>query len=395
MNAAAFAAMKPGAFFINASRGKLVDEAALLAALDAGRLGGCALDVGRAPDQMPSPALARHPRVIATPHIGGLTLAGDRAPGARDRRAGGAAARGRDAARRRQSRRTRRAGACAGDERSPTRRGRMSTRRSLRPGACDCHMHFYEDAYPLAPTATFRPPHAPAAAIARCSAARPRARGRGPADRLRPRQPLHAGGVAALGPRRAAVVVVAPTSRMPSSSGCTRAASAASASRCCPAASCPGRPSRRWRRDARARLAHRAAARRPRAAPARGDAAAPAVPLVIDHIGRFLDPVPPDERSRRSPARLLDTGRCWIKLSAPYESSRSGPPDYADVACSPGWSPAHPSAACGPATGRIPNRHPPRATRTMLDWPLGCVDDAATRRRMLVDNPAELYGFAS
>jgi len=73
MNAAAFAAMKPSAFFINASRGNLVDEAALLQALDAGAIAGCALDVGRAPDQMPSPALACHPRVIATPHIGGLT----------------------------------------------------------------------------------------------------------------------------------------------------------------------------------------------------------------------------------------------------------------------------------------------------------------------------------
>jgi D-3-phosphoglycerate dehydrogenase len=74
MDAAAFAAMPRGAFFINASRGELVDEAALLAALDAGHLGGCALDVGRAPDQMPSPALARHPLVLATPHIGGLTM---------------------------------------------------------------------------------------------------------------------------------------------------------------------------------------------------------------------------------------------------------------------------------------------------------------------------------
>jgi len=73
MNAAAFAAMKPGAFFINASRGNLVDDAALVAALDAGHLGGAAVDVGRAPDQMPSPLLARHPLVIATPHIGGLT----------------------------------------------------------------------------------------------------------------------------------------------------------------------------------------------------------------------------------------------------------------------------------------------------------------------------------
>ncbi|MGL6113100.1 MAG: NAD(P)-dependent oxidoreductase [Rubrivivax sp.] len=73
MNADRFARMKPGAYFINASRGNLVDEAALLRALDSGHLAGCALDVGRAPDQMPSPALARHARVIATPHIGGLT----------------------------------------------------------------------------------------------------------------------------------------------------------------------------------------------------------------------------------------------------------------------------------------------------------------------------------
>jgi D-3-phosphoglycerate dehydrogenase len=73
MNAAAFAAMRRGACFVNAARGELVDDDALLAALDSGRIGGAALDVGRAPDQMPAPALARHPRVIATPHIGGLT----------------------------------------------------------------------------------------------------------------------------------------------------------------------------------------------------------------------------------------------------------------------------------------------------------------------------------
>ena len=73
LDAAAFAAMKPGAFFVNAARGELVDDAALLRALDSGHLGGAALDVGRAPDQMPAPALARHPKVIAAPHIGGLT----------------------------------------------------------------------------------------------------------------------------------------------------------------------------------------------------------------------------------------------------------------------------------------------------------------------------------
>jgi len=69
-----FASMKAGAIFINASRGNLVDEAALVRALDSGRLGGCALDVGRAPDQMPTPAIAARADVIATPHTAGLTL---------------------------------------------------------------------------------------------------------------------------------------------------------------------------------------------------------------------------------------------------------------------------------------------------------------------------------
>ena len=72
-NANAFAQMKPGAWFINAARGNLVDEDALRHALDNGPLAGAALDVGRGPDQTPSLTLAQHPQVIATPHIGGLT----------------------------------------------------------------------------------------------------------------------------------------------------------------------------------------------------------------------------------------------------------------------------------------------------------------------------------
>jgi D-3-phosphoglycerate dehydrogenase / 2-oxoglutarate reductase len=73
INTATLAMMRPGTMLVNVSRGELLDEGAVAEALDSGHLGGLAMDVGRAPDQRPSPELARRPGVVATPHLGGLT----------------------------------------------------------------------------------------------------------------------------------------------------------------------------------------------------------------------------------------------------------------------------------------------------------------------------------
>lgn len=74
MDARAFSLMKPGAVFINDSRGGTMDQAALLAALESGHLAGAGLDVF---DPEPVPAddpVTRHPAVVMTPHFAGDTV---------------------------------------------------------------------------------------------------------------------------------------------------------------------------------------------------------------------------------------------------------------------------------------------------------------------------------
>lgn len=118
--------------------------------------------------------------------------------------------------------------------------------------------------------------------------------------------------------------------------------------------------------------------------------------IVIDHVGKFLEPVEPDHPGFQTLLRLVDDGRCWVKLSAPYETSKIGPPLFDDVGklakvlvraapermvWASNWP--HPSA---PADAKPDDA---MLLDLLLDW----ADDDTTRRRILVDNPAELYGF--
>jgi D-galactarolactone isomerase len=118
--------------------------------------------------------------------------------------------------------------------------------------------------------------------------------------------------------------------------------------------------------------------------------------FVIDHTGKFLEPVPPEHEAFKSLLRLVDTGRCWVKLSAPYETSKTGAPKYEDVGrlakalvkkapermlWASNWP--HPTA-----------RKPvPPNDEDLFDLLLDWAPDENARKKILVDNPAELYGF--
>jgi D-galactarolactone isomerase len=118
--------------------------------------------------------------------------------------------------------------------------------------------------------------------------------------------------------------------------------------------------------------------------------------FVIDHTGKFLEPVSLEHESFKSLLRLVDTGRCWVKLSAPYETSKIGAPKYEDVGrlakalvkhapermlWASNWP--HPS---------VPKEQRPddeQLLELLLDW----APDEKARRKILADNPTELYGF--
>ena len=263
--------------------------------------------------------------------------------------------------------------------------------------ACDSHMHVYEDAYPLAATATFKPPHAPASAyrtvqrelnLARTVVIQPTGYG------FDNRCTLAA--VAALGPQARAIVVVAPEAASAELESLHSLGARGVRYMMLPGGVLPWSGLERtaaviaplgWhidlQLDGRELPQHEAMLAR---LPCR---------LVIDHVARFMGPVEPDSEPIRALCRLLDTGRCWIKISAPYESSRSGAPGYDDIA----WiarlvARRYPERCLWASNWPHPNQNPAPSTAAMLEWALGFCADSAAQKQALVDNPAELYGFA-
>ncbi len=116
--------------------------------------------------------------------------------------------------------------------------------------------------------------------------------------------------------------------------------------------------------------------------------------LVVDHVGRFMGPVPTADPAFRVLLKLLETGRCWVKLSAPYESSESGPPDWTDVAPEArALAKAAPERMLWASNWPHPGQQNPPDEADLLDLLLDWVADEKTRQRILVDNPASLYGF--
>jgi D-galactarolactone isomerase len=117
--------------------------------------------------------------------------------------------------------------------------------------------------------------------------------------------------------------------------------------------------------------------------------------LVVDHVGRFTQPVTPDHQAFQVLLRLLDGGRCWVKLSAPYESFGEQPLRYEEVEVeAQALVKAAPERMLWASNWPHPGKDWLPDDAEHLDLLLNWADDEATRNRILVDNPAELYGFS-
>jgi D-galactarolactone isomerase len=264
------------------------------------------------------------------------------------------------------------------------------------PRSCDCHMHIYEDRFPLAPTATFKPPHAPVSeyrkvqrdlGISQAIVVQPTAYG------FDNRCTLEA--IAQLGPDARGIAIVRPDVTDAELERLTGAGIRGVRFHMLAGGVLP------W--DALQGLAARVTdfgwhvqLQMDGGDLPQREAQLRSLPgnLVIDHNGKFLEPVTPGHPAFKVLLRLLDSGKCWVKLSAPYETSKAGGPHYEDVAIvARALAKANPERCVWASNWPHPNQNPAPSTVVMLDLLLEWTDDVATRTQILVDNPASLYGF--
>lgn len=118
-------------------------------------------------------------------------------------------------------------------------------------------------------------------------------------------------------------------------------------------------------------------------------------PVVIDHNGKFLEPVGTDHPGFVALCRMIDAGKAWVKTSGVYETSRTGSPDYVDVAVLAQALIARFPERCVWATNWPHPSKPgnPPDDALLVDLFAGWCGSAARMHRILVDSPAALYGF--